>query len=71
MSLALLSYMLDYAVREVLKVIDWSEINLEDRLYISFLLDLLLCFISGEHNIRVYIQTLPGAVVVSGERICM
>lgn len=43
--------------------------KLEDYLHMSLLLDLLLCLISEEYNVRIYIQAFPGAIVFSRERI--
>lgn len=43
--------------------------NLEDYLYMSLLLDLLPYLSSGEHNVRIYIQALPGAIVFSRENL--
>lgn len=60
--------MLEYSVREAVKVIG-RTMNLEDYLYMSLLLDLLPYLSSGEHNVRIYIQALPGAIVFSRENL--
>ena len=70
MNLTLCSHVcFEYSVKGVVKVIGRRAMKLEDYLHMSLLLDRLLCLISEEYNVRIYIQAFPGAIVFSRERI--